>query len=204
MNTPNLNIKFKKIEKDPSKLFFTADSHFGHANIIKFEAGHHSFSTIEEHDETIIENWNRKVPEDGLVYHLGDFAFASKSKIRELVDQLNGDIVLLLGNHDYNIRGQVLNSFHSIEKDVYISVRDDEAKGEYQKISMFHYPQISWNGAFHGAWCLHGHTHQNCYENGKLLNVGLVNHNYEVLSYDEIKTIMLNKNNGINPAFETF
>ena len=65
----NVDIKYK----DGSKIFFTSDSHFFHENIMKF--CHRPFKTIEEQDQTLIENWNKVVPQDGLVFHLGDFAW---------------------------------------------------------------------------------------------------------------------------------
>ena len=58
---------------DGSKIYLTSDSHYGHSNILKF--CDRPFKDIEEHDKMLIENWNKKVPQDGLVFHLGDFAW---------------------------------------------------------------------------------------------------------------------------------
>ena len=57
---------------DGSKIFFTSDTHFDHANIIKF--CDRPFKDVEEMNWKLIKNWNDKVPQDGLVFHLGDFA----------------------------------------------------------------------------------------------------------------------------------
>ena len=54
-------------------LFFTSDTHFFHEGIIRF--CNRPFGSVEEMNETLIRNWNEKVPEDGTVFHLGDFAF---------------------------------------------------------------------------------------------------------------------------------
>ena len=51
-------------------------------------------------DKTIIDNWNKVVKKDDIVYHLGDFGFGSKEKITEYRKKLNGRIFLILGNHD--------------------------------------------------------------------------------------------------------
>ena len=49
----------------------------------------------------LIENWNNKVPKDGLVFHLGDFAWGGSDVWKNIREQLNGDIILIKGNHKY-------------------------------------------------------------------------------------------------------
>lgn len=56
-----------------NKLFFTSDTHFFHANIIKY--ANRPFGSVEEMNEELIRCWNETVPEDGVVYHLGNFSF---------------------------------------------------------------------------------------------------------------------------------
>ena len=58
---------------DASKVFFTSDTHFGHQNIIRF--CNRPWATIAEHDQALIDNWNAIVPEDAVVFHLGDFSY---------------------------------------------------------------------------------------------------------------------------------
>ena len=48
----------------------------------------------------LIDNWNKKVPADGLVFHLGDFAWGGYPFWKNIRDQLNGKIILIKGNHD--------------------------------------------------------------------------------------------------------
>ena len=79
-------------------IFFTSDTHFWHNNVIKF--CNRPFSSIEEMNDTIIENWNRVVDKNDIVIHLGDFCFCGSDKFKELVEKLNGRIYLILGNHD--------------------------------------------------------------------------------------------------------
>ena len=61
-----------------SQIFFTADTHFGHANIIKY--CHRPFATVEEMDDALVRNWNAVVSPDATVFHLGDFALDSKER----------------------------------------------------------------------------------------------------------------------------
>ena len=96
-------------------IYFTSDTHFNHARII--ELANRPFKTVEEMNETIIRNWNARVREDDVVYHLGDFAMAPRDKIGELRSRLNGHIILVLGNHDYIRRGQICEeNFEIIKK----------------------------------------------------------------------------------------
>ena len=51
-------------------------------------------------NETLIANWNNKIPKDALVFHLGDFAFGGNWD--KILSRLNGNIVLIEGNHKIN------------------------------------------------------------------------------------------------------
>jgi calcineurin-like phosphoesterase family protein len=84
-------------------VFLIADLHFGDSDMCSLlkEDGHpmRPFKSVEEHDATLIENWNKVVthPSDK-VYVLGDVA--QKKKDIENFGKLNGKKILLKGNHD--------------------------------------------------------------------------------------------------------
>ena len=78
--------------------WFTSDSHFGHANILKFEPEARPFATLVEMHEALINRWNSVVGKNDKVYHLGDVCFGLANL--ELLKFLNGDKRLVLGNHD--------------------------------------------------------------------------------------------------------
>lgn len=89
-----------------SRVFMVADLHFGHDNAIRFR---NQFSTIQEHDEYIINAWNQTVLKRDTVFVLGDFSFkADKTYVDAVRDRLNGYIKFVQGNHDliipYNVR----------------------------------------------------------------------------------------------------
>lgn len=97
-----------------SKTFFVSDTHFFHANIIKYcnrpwksgtkdEDGEFLITEKDVYDmnEAIISNWNSVVGPDDVVWHLGDFALGNRNRIPEIVSRLNGKKHLVLGNHDY-------------------------------------------------------------------------------------------------------
>ena len=51
-------------------IYFTADTHFGHCNVIRF--CDRPFASAEEMDEAMIQNWNERVTGNDTVYILGD------------------------------------------------------------------------------------------------------------------------------------
>lgn len=83
-----------------SKRFLFSDPHFGHKNILLI--ADRPFNTVQEMNESLIKNWNSVVGNDDTVYLLGDICMnMSKKTITELLYQLKGDIILIMGNHDW-------------------------------------------------------------------------------------------------------
>ena len=83
--------------------FLISDTHFGHTNTWeKFTLTDGSplrpFTSTEEMDETMVDNWNRVVRPQDTVYHLGDVVIARRHL--ETVKRLNGRKILIRGNHD--------------------------------------------------------------------------------------------------------
>lgn len=78
--------------------WFISDTHFQHENILKFSPS--PFKSIEERDETLIDNWNSLVKPGDIVYHLGDVFFGSKESFKKLWSRLKGSKRLIVGNHD--------------------------------------------------------------------------------------------------------
>jgi calcineurin-like phosphoesterase family protein len=85
-----------------SNIFFTADTHFGHAKSLSFVRPDgellRPFASCEEMDETMVENWNRVVGKHDKIYHLGDVVIPRKSL--PILERLNGHKILIRGNHD--------------------------------------------------------------------------------------------------------
>ena len=79
-------------------IFFTSDHHFGHRNIIDYTG--RPFRTVPEMNRELIWRWNNAVNESDTVYHLGDFAMGSIDEGLEIISQLNGTKILIVGNHD--------------------------------------------------------------------------------------------------------
>lgn len=81
-------------------VWFIADTHFNHASILKFEPEKRPFATLQEHDETLIHNWNTTIQPDDTIWHLGDFCFGGKDTVQRIGERLHGKKHLVMGNHD--------------------------------------------------------------------------------------------------------
>ena len=80
------------------KNFFISDLHFWHTNILKFDS--RPWDIVEEMNQALIDNWNSVVTNDDRVYMLGDFCWGGTGKEKKILEQLNGGIVWIRGNHD--------------------------------------------------------------------------------------------------------
>lgn len=173
--------------------FFTADTHFWHTSAVRFRKG---FESVEHMNEVLVENWNRRVKRNDIVYHLGDVSTAGATKTIDILSRLNGNKILVLGNHDHKMsKGVTSGFFERIEHLMEIKVEDADATDGYQRIVLCHFPLLTWNRAHYGTWHLHGHSHGGL--DGKLegrrLDVGVDCHNFAPISYEEVKALMAKK-----------
>lgn len=143
-------------DKDPKRIFFTGDLHIGHANIIKFQ--NRPFASVHKMNLSLVENWNNVVDPQDFIFVLGDFFFCRPEAIKQIAQKLNGNIHLVLGNHDHESRGFYSNLFHGQIYD-YLDLKVDTSVNKAGLIACFHYPIHRWNKCHHGSIHLHGHIH---------------------------------------------
>lgn len=174
------------------KIFFTSDHHFGHKKINEYSA--RPFESIDEMDEELIKRWNEKVGVDDEVYHLGDVGLMSSGKLRKILEQLNGKIYLIKGNHEKS--AEACHTRFEWIKDYYELIIPDEdfPRGE-QLIVLFHYAIREWNAKHWGTYHLYGHSHGMLEDdiNSLSFDIGVDCHNFYPLSYQEVKEIMKKK-----------
>lgn len=96
-----------------SKIFLTSDTHFGHQRSFLYEP--RGYNTIEEHDQDAIRIWNEIVTPEDTVYHLGDVMLYDNEYGLECLRQLNGNIKIIRGNHDSDVRLELYNSLPNVE-----------------------------------------------------------------------------------------
>lgn len=136
------------------KIFYIADLHFGHKNIISYDG--RPFFTVAEMDQALIENWNSVVKKCDTVYVLGDVSWYNKDDQKNIVNQLNGSKILIYGNHDYS-------SYHNdgfARSYDYLEINDNG-----RKVILSHYPIVSYNGMYRGWYHLYGHVHNTTDDN---------------------------------------
>jgi len=132
--------------------YFTADHHFGHINVIRH--CNRPFQSVTEMDEVLIENWNAAVSQHDTVYILGDLFFRNKVPAGEYLQRLNGKKHLIIGNHDkdWMKRTDLSLYFESVERMIVMT------EGAH-RITLCHYPMMTWSGMPKGSFMIHGHIH---------------------------------------------
>ena len=157
-------------------IWFTSDTHFGHANIIKF--CNRPFKDVKEMDETLVSNWNEYIKPNDTVYHMGDFSFDKRPDI--IARRLNGHKHLIRGNHDHFKQSKLMAPFFETIKD-YSSIKVDK-----QKFVLFHFPIRNWHHCYKGSIHLFGHSHGGTPDLGKSTDVGVDCWDYRPVHIDTI------------------
>jgi calcineurin-like phosphoesterase family protein len=160
--------------------FFASDHHFNHLRMATMRG----FATMEEMNEKIIENHNKVVKGNDTTYLLGDFTFRQDPE--NFIKRMNGHFYFVFGNHDAReIRHPKI--IHSVKGFYDIKLHD-------QKITLCHYPMVTWNCSHYGAWNLHGHHHHPTIIQekfpGKRMNVAMEAINLTPVSFDEVVAYM--------------
>ena len=155
-------------------ILFTADTHFGHANIIKYCK--RPFTSADEMDEALVAAWNDKVKPEDTVYHLGDVTF----KKLEMVSRLNGTKILIRGNHDRGFTSTKLNlaGFSAV------FCKPEVFEIEGTRILMMHAPQQVEGATASITLC--GHVHDSWKHKDGYINVGVDVWNWSPVTLEEI------------------
>ncbi len=184
-----MNFKF-----NAEHTFFTSDTHFNHANIIRF--CNRPFKDVEQMNDVMIANWNSVIGKDDTVFHLGDFCLGGAAEWTKILDRLNGKIYLIMGNHDLkNIRQGFISRFEHVAMQMRIEIGK-------KRIYLCHYPFLCFEGSYKDdVWQLFGHVHtrrsNSGIDAGRLqylyptqYDVGVDNNNFTPVSFGQVKRII--------------
>lgn len=145
-----------------TKVWFTADTHFGHPSMVRPDR--RPFATIDEHDDALIEIWNATVGAGDTVWHLGDFTYKSSTPAEAYFRRLNGTKHLVTGNHD---RSSVTSlPWASVQSTAEIAV-------DGVRVFMAHFPHLEWPGYWRQSLHLFGHVHGRREGVGRSCDVGV-------------------------------
>jgi calcineurin-like phosphoesterase family protein len=176
--------------------FYTSDQHFGHT---AFQARpgmprHGLFKDTFHMDSHMIECWNSVVAPGDTVYHLGDlFVRCSPQYAHGILYRLNGDIILILGNHDKLVRKN--KTIRERIKEVHEGFIEVGMKPfTEQKVTLCHYKMQVWNKSHYGSWHCYGHSHSGEYScTGISMNVCCDLHNFIPLRESQVASILKKK-----------
>ncbi len=189
-----------------SQVWFTADTHFGHSNIIKYckrpflsdaeleqlesdPRGRWRVSpdTVERHDTALLEAINSRLSKHDTLWVLGDFCWGDEKEAKGYLDRINcKNVNFVWGNHDHRSIGRLFKK----------TIEQGKISVQGQKIWLNHYPMRSWDGRFHGAWQLYGHVHDRLAsedrKNMTLLtkDVGVDACDYAPISFEQLSEYM--------------
>jgi calcineurin-like phosphoesterase family protein len=202
-------LKFKTSEQN---VFFTSDLHYCHSKLLESRG----FSNIDEHNRFIIEEWNKKVDYNSIVFMLGDFVLGAGQKSDEvyknLIDRLAfKELYLMPGNHFAGGKTLWRNAFLDEKIDEYYRLLVKLFHGNVYFIPNYyeifvnsvpfvlsHFPIASYNGQAANSVHAHGHCHgslmkhewfKNNYYQGRVLDVSWENFKAPI-SFNEVMEIV--------------
>jgi len=180
-----------------TKTWFISDTHFLHSAIKKY------CNRSDDYNKTIIKNWNSLVKPNDTVFHLGDLA-AGVGKVQDgydilkkIMNSLNGNIVLIKGNHDHYTNEQY-------KRDLNIKAVTDYLI--YNEYFLCHYPLIidkytkermipvinELRTLFKESNCkylLHGHSHLTKFK-GKRINLSVDLTDFKPVEFNNLLSLL--------------
>ena len=137
-------------------IFVISDTHFCHNKDFIYKL--RGFNNYQEHDEAIVRNWNSVVGPNDDIYHLGDVFMGPRAEnALKIIEQLNGKIHLMRGNHDADNKVKELLKLPNIVEVLYGKTIHI---GRY-KYFLAHFAAITGDprSGMPRTISLHGHTH---------------------------------------------
>lgn len=161
--------------------YIISDLHLGHSNIIEY--CNRPYDNATEMDTAIISNWNSVIDESDTVLFLGDLTLGPTDVALSYLEQLNGQVIMLQGNHD-RLKMEDTSSVQVLDSLIFTY------KGI--KFHAVHEP-YNYTRTIPNQWLLHGHTHNNEIDSypffdphDQSINVSVELIGYKPLSFDSI------------------
>ena len=175
--------------------YFTSDIHFGHKNVIRY--CNRPYKTVLEMNQSIVENWNKKITDGDRVFVVGDVFVCKIEEAAQWIKKLNGHKILVKGNHDYGERKMIEAGF-----DEFYRRSCDYTFPDGRKALLQHFPLPDCLLKEYDLM-IHGHIHISDRVIGKKVNVSCDIWNYEPVSAEEIQQLQIG-DNSLGQEFEAF
>ncbi|MFR4253687.1 MAG: metallophosphatase [Weissella confusa] len=176
--------------------FFTSDTHFFHEELLQSNNfAPRPFDFLADEHPAMIKAWNDRVGETDTVYHLGDIAMVNHVRparkghemIAEILEQLNGHIVIIKGNHDSRALFKYLAAHNPVLSDGKPKYEFEDVgrviKANHHQFFLTHYPMLF--GQTPSSINLHGHIHHTMVAIPENINVGVDSTDLDYLMADE-------------------
>ena len=180
--------------------WFTADTHFGHANIIRY--CNRPYASVEEMDADLVRRWNERVADGDTVWVLGDFALGRLERSLAHAGRLKGRLRLVVGNHDRPFTGDAAR--RARWEETYLRAGFETVEhgavpfllAGRHRVTLCHFPYagdsqdtdryLERRPPDDGLPLVHGHVHEKWHRNGRQLKVGVDRNGYAPLSEAEV------------------
>lgn len=172
-------------------VWFSADFHIGHANIIKHCS--RPFENVEEMNNKILSNCNKYIMPEDTFYYLGDLAW-NEFYAKQFFEKLHcKQIIYILGNHDSRCENVIKRYAKEVHQLLRVKFKDVDKRGRNidNFITMCHYPMLTWAGSNRGSIMCHGHSHGNVERfkkanmpNARIFDVGVDVWDFKPVSFD--------------------
>lgn len=175
-------------------IWFTADHHFGHENIIKY--CRRPFDSVQQMNAELVRRWNERVSINDTVYHLGDFTLGIE--LFPWIEQLAGNIKIVPGGHDIrwntpeNNRG---DPYRFTASGTVVEVLPPLVSVEFPEwgdgvhplvVVLCHYAMRVWDRSHYGALHLYGHSHGGLPGWGRSIDVGVDCHDFYPICLEDV------------------
>jgi calcineurin-like phosphoesterase family protein len=157
--------------------WFTSDLHFDHTNIMKH--CNRPFKNVQDMNVHLVHHFNKVVGRGDVVVIAGDITLHTNTELvwDRWMSKLNGNLIILKGNHDHWIRKEKRYLYHKRINKIHVAVG--------------HYPMRTWQNSIHGSLNLHGHSHGTLRPFKNQLDIGVDSAKiwlgeYRPFSFDEV------------------
>lgn len=157
--------------------WFTADEHYGHANILKYCV--RPWDSLKDMEKGLIANHNEVVKRKDIVVHVGDFCMRNRKYAENIIKQLKGTHIFVKGSHDWWLKGSSYGEKYLREITV-----------EKQVIVCCHYAMRVWPKSHHYSWQVYGHSHGRLDPMGMQHDVGVDNNKFYPISFEKLNYFM--------------